>query len=61
MYDTKMEFPKGWGFQFKNLPWYMQVYGYFLEKGNLSEDNLKTFSGFSGIFNTKSLIQYYLY
>ena len=31
-YDTKMEFPEGWGggFKLKNLPW--EGYGYFLEQ-----------------------------
>ena len=34
-YDTKMEFPEGWGggFNLKNLPW--EGYGYFLEHHNL--------------------------
>jgi len=31
-YGTKMEFPEGWGFKLKNLPW--EGYGYFLEQHN---------------------------
>ena len=32
-YDTKMEFPEGWGeFNLKNLSW--KGYGYFLEQRN---------------------------
>ena len=31
-YDTKREFPKGWGLNLKNFPW--EGYGYFLEQHN---------------------------
>jgi len=31
-YGTKMEFPGGWGFKLKNLPW--EGYGYFLQQHN---------------------------
>ena len=43
-YDTKMEFPEGWGggggFKLKNLPW--EGYGYFLEQHNEPDESYLT-------------------
>ena len=39
-YEAKLEFPEGWGYKTKNLPW--GEYGYFLELCNIyCHDNEK--------------------